>query len=99
MINVKILFHDLQIFAHKKGGGSTRNGRDSKSKFLGIKRHQNQLVRPGTIIYMQRGTKIHPGKNVKRGNNDALYSTVIGKVNFHYISRKKRAVSVVELEN
>ena len=65
---------NLQLFAHKKGMGSTKNGRDSKSKRLGAKRADGQVVRAGNILYTQRGTKIHPGNNVGIGGNDSLFA-------------------------
>ncbi|MEY4131926.1 MAG: ribosomal protein [Actinomycetota bacterium] len=71
-----------------KGGGSTRNGRDSQSKRLGVKRFDGQVVRPGTILVRQRGTRIHPGENVAKGGDDTLFSLVDGKVKFG--SRKGR---------
>ena len=71
-----------------KGGGSTRNGRDSQSKRLGVKRFDGQVVSPGTILVRQRGTRIHPGENVAKGGDDTLFSLVDGKVKFG--SRKGR---------
>lgn len=68
--------------AHKKAGGSTQLGRDSQSKRLGVKLTEGALARPGSIIIRQRGTKYHPGNNVRRGNDDTLYSAVNGKVHF-----------------
>ncbi|HEY8552474.1 MAG TPA: 50S ribosomal protein L27 [Thermaerobacter sp.] len=73
---------DLQLFAHKKGGGSTRNGRDSNPKYLGVKRYEGQVVRAGTILVRQRGTRFHPGKNVGRGGDDTLFALVDGVVEF-----------------
>ena len=73
---------DLQLFAHKKGGGSTRNGRDSNPKYLGVKRYEGQFVRAGTILVRQRGTKFHPGKNVGRGGDDTLFALADGFVEF-----------------
>ena len=70
---------NLQIFAHKKGVGSTKNGRDSESKRLGAKRADGQFVKAGNILYRQRGTKIHPGVNVGRGGDDTLFALVDGK--------------------
>jgi large subunit ribosomal protein L27 len=81
--------------AHKKGGGSTRNGRDSQSKRLGVKRYDGQLVRPGTIIVRQRGTRIHPGKNVGLGRDFTIYSMIDGLVKFeHYAKPRRKQVSV-----
>ena len=74
--------------AHKKAGGSTRNGRDSESKRLGVKKFGGENVIPGNIIIRQRGTKFHPGKNVERGNDDTLFSLVNGAVEFQ--ARKVR---------
>lgn len=73
---------NLQLFAHKKGMGSTKNGRDSESKRLGAKRADGQFVLAGNIIYKQRGTKIHPGVNVGRGGDDTLFALVDGVVRF-----------------
>lgn len=84
----------LQLFAHKKGGGSTRNGRDSNPKYLGVKRYDGEFVRAGTILVRQRGTKFHPGKNVGRGGDDTLFALVDGYVDFRS-SRRRRSVSVV----
>ena len=80
--------------AHKKGVGSSKNGRDSNSKRLGIKRHAGQEVLAGTIIVRQRGTRIHPGLNVGRGNDDTLYALVDGIVKFERFGKKKKKVSV-----
>jgi large subunit ribosomal protein L27 len=78
--------------AHKKGGGSTRNGRDSKSKRLGVKRYDTQDVRAGTIIVRQRGTRIHPGNNVGMGRDHTLFALVDGLVKFeHAVGARKRA--------
>jgi large subunit ribosomal protein L27 len=80
--------------AHKKGGGSTRNGRDSKSKRLGVKRFGGQLVKSGTILIRQRGTKIHPGLNVGKGGDDTLFATSDGQVKFEYVNKTRRRISV-----
>lgn len=85
---------DLQLFAHKKGMGSTKNGRDSESKRLGIKRYDGQTVTSGTIIVRQRGTKVHPGNNVMIGGDDTLFAVVDGKVKFESKGRDKKQVSV-----
>ncbi len=85
---------DLQFFASKKGVGSTRNGRDSQSKRLGAKRADGQFVSGGSILYRQRGTKIHPGENVGRGGDDTLFSKVDGIVRFERYGRDKKKVSV-----
>ena len=88
---------NLQFFAHKKGVGSTKNGRDSNSKRLGVKRSDGQVVRAGNILYTQHGTKIHPGKNVGRGNNDNLFALVDGRVRYERKGRDKKQVSVYPL--
>ena len=80
--------------AHKKGVGSSRNGRDSKPKMLGVKRYDGQFVRSGTIIMRQRGTKINPGRNVGLGRDFTLFAKVNGKVKFEWESRTKKRVSV-----
>ncbi len=85
---------DLQFFAHKKGVGSTKNGRDSESKRLGAKRADGQVVKAGNILYRQRGTKIHPGTNVGRGGDDTLFALVDGRVKFERKGRDKKQVSV-----
>lgn len=80
--------------AHKKGVGSSRNGRDSKPKMLGVKRYDGQFVRSGTIIMRQRGTKINPGRNVGLGRDFTLFATIDGTVKFEWESRTKKRVSV-----
>ena len=80
--------------AHKKGVGSSRNGRDSNPKMLGVKRYGGEVVRPGTIIVRQRGTKIHPGKNVGLGKDYTIYSLIDGQVQFEHIDRNRKRVSV-----
>jgi len=80
--------------AHKKGVGSTKNGRDSESKRLGVKRADGQPVLAGNILVRQRGTRIHPGLNVKKGSDDTLFSLVDGKVKFEYFKKDKKCVSV-----
>jgi len=85
---------NLQFFAHKKGVGSTKNGRDSNAKSLGVKRSDGQFVLAGNILYTQRGTKIHPGNNVGRGSNDSLFALVDGTVRFERKGRDKKQVSV-----
>ena len=84
---------NLQIFAHKKGVGSTKNGRDSESKRLGAKRADGQVVKAGNILYRQRGTKIHPGVNVGIGKDDTLFAMVDGRVAFERKGRDKKEVS------
>ena len=89
---------NLQYFAHKKGVGSTKNGRDSESKRLGAKRADGQFVKAGNILYKQRGTKIHPGKNVGRGGDDTLFAKVDGVLRFERKGRdKKQAISLMEI--
>ncbi|MEF9840640.1 MAG: 50S ribosomal protein L27 [Lachnospiraceae bacterium] len=85
---------NLQFFAHKKGVGSTRNGRDSESKRLGAKRADGQFVKAGNILYRQRGTKIHPGTNVGRGGDDTLFALKDGVVRFERKGRDKKQVSI-----
>ncbi|MEE8174721.1 MAG: 50S ribosomal protein L27 [Dehalococcoidia bacterium] len=80
--------------AHKKGGGSTRLGRDSQSKRLGVKRYAGQQVRAGTILVRQRGTRIHPGNNVGVGRDHTLFALIDGGVKFEPASRQRRKVSV-----
>ncbi|MDP2948330.1 MAG: 50S ribosomal protein L27 [Chloroflexota bacterium] len=81
--------------AHKKGGGSTRYGRDSKAKRLGVKRYDGEVVLPGTIIVRQRGTRVHPGKNVGMGRDFTIYSLIEGQVKFeHYNKLGRKKVSV-----
>ncbi len=85
---------NLQIFAHKKGVGSTKNGRDSESKRLGAKRADGQFVKAGNILYRQRGTKIHPGVNVGKGKDDTLFALTDGVVRFQRKGRDKKQVSI-----
>ncbi|ATC61502.1 50S ribosomal protein L27 [Pseudolactococcus plantarum] len=85
---------NLSLFAHKKGGGSTSNGRDSQSKRLGSKAADGQTVTGGSILYRQRGTKIHPGENVGRGGDDTLFAKIEGVVKFERFGRDKKKVSV-----
>ncbi len=84
----------LQFFAHKKGVGSTKNGRDSESKRLGVKSADGSYVTAGNIIIRQRGTHIHPGNNVGRGSDDTLFALIDGKVKFEHIADGRRRVSV-----
>lgn len=85
---------DLQLFASKKGVGSTKNGRDSIAKRLGAKRADGQLVKAGNILVRQRGTRIHPGDNVGRGSDDTLFAKVEGVVKFERWGRDRKKVSV-----
>ena len=84
----------MQFFAHKKGVGSTRNGRDSESKRLGAKRADGQFVLAGNILVRQRGTHIHPGENVGRGSDDTLFAKVSGVVRYERVGRDRKRVSV-----
>jgi len=84
--------------AHKKGQGSVKNGRDSESKRLGVKRADGQLVLAGNILIRQRGTKTHPGTNVGKGSDDTLYALVDGKVKFERLGKDKKQVSVYPVE-
>ena len=84
----------LQFFAHKKGVGSTKNGRDSESKRLGVKKADGQAVIAGNILVRQRGTKIHPGTNVGIGTDDTLFALVDGTVKFEHVTGGKKKVSV-----
>ena len=85
---------DLQLFAHIKGVGSSRNGRDSQAKRLGVKRYDGQIVRAGNILVRQRGTKIHPGKNVMIGGDDTLFAVIDGIVKFERKGKDRKQVSV-----
>jgi large subunit ribosomal protein L27 len=87
---------NIQLFASKKGTGSSRNGRDSQSKRLGLKLSDGQYATAGSIIYRQRGTKIHPGKNVGRGGDDTLFATVTGTVKYERKGHSTTQVSVYE---
>ena len=89
---------NLQLFAHKKGVGSTRNGRDSESKRLGPKRADGQFAKAGNILVRQRGTKFHPGKNVGIGKDDTLFALISGTVRFERLGRDKKQVSVYAVE-
>ena len=85
---------DLQLFAHKKGVSSTRNGRDSESKRLGVKEQEGTQVTAGSILVRQRGTHFHAGLNVGRGNDDTLFAKIDGKVKFERLGRYRRKISV-----
>lgn len=85
---------NLQLFAHKKGVGSSRNGRDSAAQRLGVKRADGQFVRSGNILVRQRGTRIHPGLNVGRGNDDTLFAKADGVVRFERLGRDDKQCSV-----
>lgn len=89
---------NIQLFAHKKGGGSTKNGRDSESKRLGIKRGDGQFVLAGNVLVRQRGTHIHPGNNVGKGSDDTLFALVDGNVKFERMGKDRKKVSVYAVE-
>lgn len=89
---------DIQLFASKKGGGSTKNGRDSHSKRLGAKLSDGQLCHAGSIIYRQRGTKVHPGNNVGIGKDDTLFAKTTGVVKFERLGKDRKKVSVYPVE-
>ena len=89
----------FRLFAHHKGGGSTKNGRDSNSKRLGVKRVNGQEILAGGIIVRQRGTKIHPGNNVGMGKDDTLFALIDGVVKFERMGRYDKKVSVYAKEN
>lgn len=89
-----MLLFDLQLFAHKKGVSSTKNGRDSHAQRLGTKLHDGQLAKCGNIIVRQRGTHLHPGNNVGLGRDDTLFALTDGTVKFERVGRSKRQVSV-----
>lgn len=88
---------NLQLFAHKKGVGSSRNGRDSAAQRLGVKRGDGQFVLAGNILVRQRGTKIHPGVNVGIGKDDTLFALAEGKVKFGRLGKDKKQVSIVTM--
>ena len=90
---------NLQCFAHKKGVGSTKNGRDSESKRLGAKRADGQFVLAGNILYRQRGTRIHPGLNVGRGSDDTLFALVDGVLRFERMGRNRKKACVYPVES
>ena len=91
---MKFLKLDIQLFAHHKGQGSTSNGRDSIGRRLGAKASDGEYVTAGSIIYRQRGTRIFPGTNTRRGNDDSIYSTIDGIVKFERLGRDKKKASV-----
>ena len=94
---MNLLKLDIQLFAHHKGQGSTSNGRDSAGRRLGAKAADGEFITAGSIIYRQRGTKIYPGTNVRRGNDYTLYSTIDGVVKFERMGRDKKKASVYEV--
>ncbi len=85
---------NIQLFAHKKGMGSTKNGRDSESKRLGVKRSDGQFVLAGNILVKQRGTHFHPGEGVGRGSDDSLFALIDGTVKFEHLGKDRKKVSV-----
>lgn len=89
---------NIQLFAHKKGGGSTKNGRDSESKRLGVKIGDGQFVLAGNVLVRQRGTHIHPGNNVGKGSDDTLFALVDGNVKFERMGKDRKKVSVYAVE-
>lgn len=89
---------NIQLFAHKKGGGSTKNGRDSEAKRLGVKRGDGQFVLAGNVIVRQRGTHIHPGNNVGKGSDDTLFALIDGNVKFERMGKDRKKVSVYAVE-
>ena len=93
------LFLNIQYFAHHKGQGSTSNGRDSAGRRLGAKAGDGETVTAGSILYRQRGTKIFPGTNVRRGKDDTLYTTVDGVVKFERLGKDKKQVSCYPVED
>lgn len=93
-----MLTMNLQLFAHKKGVGSSKNGRDSESKRLGAKRADGQFVLAGNILVRQRGTKIHPGLNVGKGGDDTLFAKVDGVLKFEKFGKDKKRASVYPVE-
>ena len=89
---------NIQLFAHKKGVGSTKNGRDSEAKRLGVKRADGQFVLAGNIIVRQRGTHIHAGENVGKGSDDTLFALIDGKVKFERVDKDRKQVSIYAVE-
>ena len=90
----KLMLFNIQLFAHKKGQSSTSNGRDSAGRRLGAKASDGEYITAGSIIYRQRGTKIHPGLNVGRGTDDTLYATMSGYVKYEHLGKDRKQVSV-----
>lgn len=91
---MKKFIYDLQLFASKKGVGSTRNGRDSQSKRLGMKKSDGEVVTTGMILFRQRGTKFHPGNNVGIGGDDTLFALINGVVKYEVVGKNKKQISV-----
>ena len=96
---MRLLKLNIQLFAHHKGQGSTSNGRDSIGRRLGAKAADGEFITAGSIIYRQRGTRVFPGTNVRRGNDDSLYSTVDGIVKFERLGKDKKQVSCYPVED
>ena len=92
------MFMNIQLFAHHKGGGSTKNGRDSNAQRLGVKKYAGETVKGGNIIVRQRGTSVHPGENVGIGDDDTLYAKIDGVVKFETFGKNKKRVSVIAAE-
>ena len=95
---MNLLVLNIQLLAHKKGQGSTKNGRDSESKRLGAKAADGEFVTGGSILYRQRGTKIYPGKNVGMGSDDTVYAKISGVVKFERLGKDRKQVSVYPAE-
>ena len=95
---MKLLKLDIQLFAHHKGQGSTSNGRDSAGRRLGAKAADGEFVTAGSILYRQRGTRVFPGKNTRRGKDDSIFTTVDGIVKFERLGRDKTQASVYPVE-
>ena len=95
---MRFLKLDIQLFAHHKGQGSTSNGRDSAGRRLGAKAADGEFVKAGSIIYRQRGTKVFPGTNTRRGNDDTIYTTVDGIVKFERLGKDRKQASVYPVE-
>ncbi|MBQ8425261.1 MAG: 50S ribosomal protein L27 [Clostridia bacterium] len=93
------MFINIQLFAHHKGGGSVKNGRDSNAQRLGVKKYSGEKVKGGNIIVRQRGTQVHPGENVGIGDDDTLYAKIDGVVKFEKFGKDKKRVSVVPAES
>ena len=93
---IKFLEFNIQLFAHKKGQSSTSNGRDSAGQRLGAKAADGEFITAGSIIYRQRGTKIHPGKNVGRGTDDTLFAKIDGYVKYEKVGKDRKQASVYE---
>ena len=93
------MFMNIQLFAHHKGGGSTKNGRDSNAQRLGVKKYSGEKVKGGNIIVRQRGTNVHPGENVGIGDDDTLYAKIDGVVKFEKFGKDKKRVCVIPADN